>query len=49
MRLLAQLDFDRYSPRIYLVASGDHLSLGKAQELEAYKQSQTVSRSDPRM
>jgi hypothetical protein len=34
MRLVAQLDFDRYTPRTYLVSSGDHLSVGKARELE---------------
>ena len=37
LRLLVQLDFARYSPRVYLVSSGDTLSVDKALELEAYK------------
>jgi beta-1,4-N-acetylglucosaminyltransferase len=49
IRLLYGLDFDKYPTRIYLVSSGDNLSLAKVKDLEAIKakkngQSSGVSR-----
>lgn len=35
VRLLATLDFARYTPRVYLVSSGDAFSAGQAARLEA--------------
>ena len=35
VRLLSTLDFDRYTPRVYLVSTGDAFSLGQAARLEA--------------
>lgn len=37
VRLLSTLDFARYSPRVYLVSSGDAFSAGQAARLEAAK------------
>lgn len=37
IRLLYSLDYDKYPSRLYLVSSGDHHSLTKAEELEAVK------------
>ncbi|EGG08132.1 family 1 glycosyltransferase, partial [Melampsora larici-populina 98AG31] len=37
MRLLSELPFDRYTPRLYIISSGDKLSKTKALELEANK------------
>lgn len=41
LRLLVALDFARYSARVYVVSSGDSLSLSKVHELEEYKQQNT--------
>jgi len=35
LRLLTALDFARYTPRTYIISSGDSLSLAKVSELEA--------------
>lgn len=37
IRLLHGVDFEDFPSRLYLVSSGDNLSLAKAAELEAYK------------
>ncbi|KAF9033290.1 glycosyltransferase family 1 protein [Hymenopellis radicata] len=39
--LLSALDFNKYTPRTYLLSEGDHLSAEKAKELEAEKSSHT--------
>lgn len=43
MRLLSELPFDRYTPRLYIISSGDTLSRTKALELEANKSKGDVS------
>ncbi|KAK7468594.1 UDP-N-acetylglucosamine transferase subunit [Stygiomarasmius scandens] len=45
LALLSALDFERYSPRIYIVGEGDHLSAQKAVALENAKS--TSSQSPP--
>jgi hypothetical protein len=37
IQLLRALDFDRYTPRTYILSEGDHLSVSKANELEVLK------------
>jgi beta-1,4-N-acetylglucosaminyltransferase len=37
IQLLRALDFDRYTPRTYILSQGDHLSASKANELELSK------------
>ncbi|THU95652.1 glycosyltransferase family 1 protein [Dendrothele bispora CBS 962.96] len=39
LALLSTLDFQRYSPRLYIISEGDHLSAQKARTLEASKTS----------
>ena len=37
VQLLRALDFERYTPRTYILSEGDHLSASKANELELSK------------
>ncbi|KAJ3554078.1 hypothetical protein NM688_g3292 [Phlebia brevispora] len=45
LTLLSALDFSRYSPRVYVVSHGDHLSAKKARALESIKNPDTSPHS----
>jgi hypothetical protein len=47
IRLLAELPFERYTPRTYIISSADLLSRAKAIELEQEKQAGQVSHRIP--
>ncbi|PFH51527.1 glycosyltransferase family 1 protein [Amanita thiersii Skay4041] len=45
LKLLSALDFQRYSPRTYIISEGDHLSAQKVIQLEALKSSRSLQKN----